>query len=230
MVSRRHALRAARPLGLLADVRRASTSPSFPMHITGLIGMPRRVWTYPARHGLGHAQPDLDRRRLRARGRRAAVRRRSRAALPAGQRRPANPGTPARSNGCRATSTRRAAFRTSPAASRCGTSPNLAAEVEAGQPLPARCADRRPRDDRHVADRGAAAIRHPHARAGLDPVPRGGLHRRLLPAADGQARRAGARSAACWPIVACLVWAWELDPGPGTGAVAIGGGIGCRPI
>ena len=66
----------------------------FPMHIAGLLGMPRRVYTYAA--GLGWNGLNLlsTRRRVRARGRRAAVLRRRGAHLRAARaRRTATRGT-----------------------------------------------------------------------------------------------------------------------------------------
>ena len=65
-----------------------------PMHLTGLLGMPRRVYTYAARHGLGHAQSDHHDRQLRVCRRRAAVLRQRRQE-PAQRRR-----WPAQSLGC----------------------------------------------------------------------------------------------------------------------------------
>ena len=65
--------------------------------------------------------------------------------------------------------------------------PGLAEEVKAGRYyLPGR-ADRRARDDRDQPDRCAAAIPAADARPELVAVPRGGLHRGLFHAADGQA-------------------------------------------
>ena len=152
------------------------------------------------------------RRRLPVRGRRAGVPRRSRAQLAsdASRSRPATSGAPARSNGCPTTSTDRAAFRSSTSREPLWDQPGLAEESKAGRYYLPEPDHRLARDDRHVADRGDAAIPAAAARARLDAVPRGGLHRGLLPAADRQARDAR-RSI-------CGVLARRGDPGLDVGA------------
>ena len=106
----------------------------FPMHLTGLIGMPRRVYTYPAELGWDRLNMISTVGRLHACGGRGAFPLRPRAEAAPDLRRttPATSGTPARSNGCRPTPTRREASRSSPAASRSGTSPTSPEEVDAG--------------------------------------------------------------------------------------------------
>ncbi len=47
----------------------------FPMHLSGLLGMPRRVYTYPAGLGLETLQPHFHHRRVRLRARDLTVRR-----------------------------------------------------------------------------------------------------------------------------------------------------------
>ena len=162
----------------------------FPMHITGLAGMPRRVYTYSGGPRLGHAQPRLDDRRVHDRGRRGAVPVRPRCATFASRSRitPATSGRPARSNGCR------------PDAIGLRSIP----EVKSREPLvgPARrsptkskpaatsCRARRPAAARRSSARAldvAAAVRAAADRAELDADRRGRLHRRVLPAAHGQA-------------------------------------------
>ena len=56
----------------------------FPMHIVGLLGMPRRTYRYDSGHGLGHAQPDGDDRRVHHRPRHAGLPRERHLHVPAG--------------------------------------------------------------------------------------------------------------------------------------------------
>ena len=78
------------------------------------------------------------------------------------------------------------------------------AERGRGRPLlPARHRHRRARDDRHQPGRDAAAICDAPARPRLGPCARRHVHRRLLPAADGQALSPRGGHAACWPCCSC---------------------------
>ena len=72
----------------------------FPMHIVGLIGMPRRTYTYEDRPRLDDAEPDRDGRRLRDRARGPGVPRERDLHAPAGGRSlPPTRGTAVRSSG-----------------------------------------------------------------------------------------------------------------------------------
>ena len=163
-----------------------------PMHLLGLWGMPRRVYTYPAEMGwqtlnliatagaftlaagilvflwdlVRNLRPIAHRaRRQRLEGRHAGV---------AAQRslRPAQ----------------HSAHR-KPLPALAAAEPGTRRRGRAL--LSAQCTDRRARNHHHLSHRGRAAVSAAAARPRLDAVPRRDLHRRLFHAADGEAGRGG---------------------------------------
>ena len=177
----------------------------FPMHITGLAGMPRRVYTYPA--GLGWDALNLVSTVgafMIAAGV-AAVPRRLRAQLPLrgrGQR-----GQRLERGHARVAAERRS---TASAASRSSTSREPLWDQPGPRATTSRraattCRARRPagaRRSSRSAARRAAAVRAAAAGPGLGAVRRRGVHRRVLPAAHGQAGRRRRSSAASIALAA----------------------------
>ena len=188
----------------------------FPMHIAGLEGMPRRVYTYQGGLGWDLLEPAVVARRGGARRGNRAVLRRCAARLarrgPAARR-------PVAGRHARVAAGRglrraqhsggrfaRAAVEPARPVRRGGRRRALAA----GQRL------RRPRDAHHPSAPGAAAApAHPHRRQ-LVAVRRGRLHGRLLPAADGEVDGCRRSPSASSPSAATLVWLWQTDRPPPT--------------
>ena len=154
----------------------------FPMHITGLAGMPRRVYTYPA--GLGWDALNLVSTVgafMIAAGV-ALFLYRPRAAISASTSSD-NAGNVWNAGTLEWLPTGTTATRSIPIVTSrepLWDQPGSPSEVEAGPLLPAGRADRRPRDDRHQPARRAAAISAAVAGAELDAVRRRRVHRRVL--------------------------------------------------
>ncbi len=130
-----------------------------PMHLTGLMGMPRRVYTYPAELGWGTLNAISTRRRLHLRRGRARLHRRPGAALPARRCRMRREmsGMPARWNGSTTMPMPRAAFRASPTAIRCGAIRRLEKAVDAAAGI---CPARRPARAKPSSPRRSKASRN----------------------------------------------------------------------
>ena len=199
--SRRPLSRTARQMGVLADVHRLQRRVLSHAHHRAR-GHAAAGLDLSVQSRLGHAEPHLDRRRLRSRRRCAGLPHRSRPQLPPRKKGAATSGMPARSNGCPTTSTRPAASRTSPAATAVGPAQSRRGG-RGGRALPARCTDRRPRDDRHLADRREAGIHHPDAGPRMEAGRCGRVHGRVLPAADDQG---GQLAVVCGVIALASSW------------------------
>ena len=183
----------------------------FPMHITGLLGMPRRVYTYPAELGWDALNLISTRRRLHVRGRRAGVPlsiSSRNCVRPSPEPAPAMSGAPARSNGCPTTSTARAAFRASTSREPLWDQPGL---TRTSRPAATICRTATGWRETIVTSPIEAAPQYllRLAGPGWTPLLAARLHRRLLHAADGEARTLAVAAAACSPSRWSCAWMWE---------------------
>ena len=160
-----------------------------PMHVSGLLGMPRRVFTYPAGSGVRRAQPDLDRRRVRARGRLRRGRLGRRPAERQGAPRAAQ-SLERRHAGVAAGDARAAMGHAVGSRDRWPLSVVGSAESSArlrrGTVLPARRGGRPAGDARDVERRCQAGAVHAHSRSDVHHPRRGGLRGRHLHFSDLQ--------------------------------------------
>jgi hypothetical protein len=153
----------------------------FPMHLTGLLGMPRRVYTYPSGLGWDESQPCVVGRRFHARRRRRRRRDRLRPQLPqqrAPQRRQHLERRHAGMGHGRGLLD--ALHRQGHGPLRAVGSARPGGRPEGRASLYARGPDRWPGNPRHQPDRCPAAIRAATAGRRLGPAGRRAVHGRVL--------------------------------------------------